>query len=701
MMRRPPAFSPWYLRRIGLFFIAVAVMLLAWPIVGVDCDLWYHLTGGAYIVQHHALPNGPFFSFVETSRPWIVYYWLFQVLVYAVNQLGGDIALIVLRMALFVATIYFVYSFMRADVRRNDSWSMVFVTAVTCAYAMSLFPRELDLRPHCVTYLCIVVMHHIVNHRPKQAWLLPVVALLWVNLHGMLYPILVFLCGAYLAEHFLMRMLKRQENPHLRAARWPLIVSLYMVLLTPVGTDLLPMPFQSPPYLGKFVQEMFSQPLDRFLSFSFFHVNQWMFSAVSILVVLSLVAAGVLATRRRLRLSRIILLAGALYLLPQSRRYYYEYVLMVLPLLGDFAAFVTARRHRVWPVWATQNTVTAILIGTVWVLCSSMGPRPQYPLERSRLPLGACAFLEKEGPGGNIFNVPTPGGYMQWRLYPKYRIYVDMQTMLFTTQQYFTALSAFSNKDVLASVVKHYTPGFFVAYGNERDFKKLIAAYKQYKPVFFDDVVTVYADDTQYPDLVKRFRLEFLDSLNWQEENFDSMPADKREKALAECRRLLDVYPQGLIANTIAAKLSLAQGRPQEADAYAEAVLRNFPDRFMGYALKGLIAFREQHYDAALDWNQRALRLAGPAESVTVRRNVYASYVRLKDFRRAYKELLDIANPMAAGTGAKDLFDLSLAAVACGRNEEGAILLSMAKVKAVGNPHLMHDIEDFEKVLPH
>ena len=71
---------------------------------------------------------------------------------------------------------------------------------------MAILPRELNLRPHCVTYLCIVLIHHIVNHKPRLVWLVPVVALLWVNIHGMLYPILLLLCGAYLAEHFLMGM---------------------------------------------------------------------------------------------------------------------------------------------------------------------------------------------------------------------------------------------------------------------------------------------------------------------------------------------------------------------------------------------------------------------------------------------------------------------------------------------------------------
>jgi len=691
---------PWYAWMLIFFGGSLAVLLCLWPVVGVDCDLWYHMTGGAYIAKHFRLPDGPFFSFVHDNLPWIVYYWLFQVLVHGIYQLGGYVGLIVLRTGLTLAAIWCIYSFLRAEVRDDDNGGILLIMAMTCAYAMAILPRELNLRPHCVTYLCIVLIHHIVNHKPRLVWLVPVVALLWVNIHGMLYPILLLLCGAYLAEHFLMGMLHRPEQANLRAARWPLIISLYTVLATPAGINLLPLPFNPPPYLSKFVQEMFPQSPDRFFSFGFYRSGQWMDTAVSVLVVCSLVSALVQAVRWRLRLSRIILLAGGLYLLPQSRRYYYEYLLLVLPLLGDLAAMLSARRHRAWPVWAAGVAGAIFLGGTLWAMAQSLGFRPQYPLDRARLPIGACEFLEKEGAGGRVLNVPTPGGYLEWRLYPKYLIFIDMQTMLFPTLDYFTALTAFSEKAVLGRALDQYAPEFILVYESDAAFKKTIEAWPHFVPVFFDDVVVVYVDDRKYPDLASRFRLKSLDGTNWQSENYETMDTDKREQAFAECRRLLSVYPQGLIANTIAAKIVLSEGKTREAEVFARTVLANFPDRYMGYALMGLIAFKEERYAQALAWNRLALERAMPAEAVMVRRNLYATFVRLQDFSKAYAMLLEVANPMATGTGAKDLYDLALAAVASGHGVEGRALLAMAKAKTTADDtKLLQDIENFQHTM--
>lgn len=698
MLRKKFSALPWY-GWLGLFFFGfLAVLLCLWPIVGFDCDLWYHLRGGAAIAQHGQLPDKPFFSYLQSGQYWVIYYWLFQLLVYGTYHVGGYVALIVLRMLLLVGLVWCIGCYLRAAVKDEEgTGGILLVMAMTCAYAMAMLPRELNLRPHGVTYLCIVLVHYLVNHKPRLAWLLPLLALAWVNIHGMLYPILLLLCGAYLAEHFLLSLLHRPENANVRAARWPLIVSLYTVLCTPAGFKLLPMPFNPPPYLAKFVQEMFPQSLGHYVSFAFSTPSQWMASSVSLLVIGSLVAALALAVTWRLRISRIILLAGGLYLLPLSKRYYYEYLLLILPILGDGAALLAARWQRKWPVWASAGVGGVLVAGTLWILTTSLGFRPQYPLDRARLPIGACEFLLREGSGGRVLNVPTPGGYLEWRLYPKYRIFLDMQTMLFSTTDYFTALTAFSDKTVLERTLKKYSPGYLVAYANDAAFKKNIANFSHFVPVFFDDRVAVYVDDRRYPDVAARFRLKNLDATGWQTENYETMDAKKRALALAECRQLLAVYPQGLAANSIAAKILLAQGKPREADAFARTILANFPDRYMGYALQGLIAFKEERYAAALAWNRRALERAMPAEAPMVRRNIYATSVRMKHFSKAYAMLLDVANPMSAATPPKDLYDLALAAVASGHGREGRALLQMAKIKTpASDTKLLHDIEEFQ-----
>jgi hypothetical protein len=574
----------------------------------------------------------------------------------------------------------------------------------TCAFALALLPRELLLRPHAFTYLFLVVIHVLVNQRQRLVWLLPVATVIWANLHGVEYPVVMLACGAYLAEYFVDKLLGRPQAGRLRAARWPLILSLYAVLATPAGLGLLPTPFASPPFHERGVIELARQPLDAFLSLPFYPDGRLVQGTTNALVLAAVIGAIALAVARRLRPSRVVLLAGGLVLLPMMRRFSFEFMLLPLPILGDAAALLLERSRRcdmAWPRWLAPGVSVGLVAVTLCTMSTFMGNRPAYPVELSRLPVGVCDFLMKEGAGGRIFNVPNPGGYLQWRLFPKYRIGMDMETMLFPTPDFYMSVNAFGDPTILGKVLARYHPTYLLVETGNAVAKKTMTAFPRFAPVFFDDVLVLYVDAEAHPELVKRFRLETLDSVDWQKDDYEAMDAARRDKALAECRRLLSIYPGGLVANAIAAKILLARGETALAGIHADVLIRRFPDRYMGYALKGLAAFKSERYEEALALYRQALSRTMPVERETVVRNLYAAYVRLKRFDKAYDVLLGVVNPLNGSASAKDLYDLSLAAVALGRKREGLVLVDLARLKvSAKDAKLAEEIETFRKLLP-
>lgn len=688
----------------ALLFLVAGALWLRWPVIALDFDLWYHLTGGAAILRHLALPDGPFFSYLPVPNGWVDYYWLFQVLVQALYQTGGYVALIALRAGLYLGTIYLIYRYFRDAESGDETGGYVLAVAGACAFALALIPRELLLRPHSFTYLYIVVIHLVVEFRKRLVWVLPVSTVVWANLHGVEYPVIMLVCGAYLGEYFADKLLGRPQAERLRTARWPLILSLYAVLATPAGLGLLAKPFDTPPFHERGVIELARQPLDKFLGGFFYPDGRLVDTATNVLVVSAVAGAVWLAMARRLRLSRLVLLAGGLVLLPMMRRFTFEFMLLTLPILGDGAGLAAVRlRERVsgWSHWLAPALAGCLVAVTLLTMSTYLGNRPGYPVELSRLPVGVCDFLMREGPGGRVYNVPNPGGYLEWRLYPKYTIGMDMETMLFPAQDFYAAMAAFSDSAVLGKVLERYHPTFLLAEAGDGRVTKTMEAFPDFAPVFFDDVLVLYADAKAHPDLVRRFRLEAIHPATWQQDDYEAMDAAKRDKVLGECRRLLDVYSGGLTANTIAAKVLLARGDTAQATVHAEVLIRRFPDRYMGYALKGLAAFNGSHFDEALALYREALRRALPVESIMVQRNIYATLVKLKRYDEAYKTLLAVCNPMAGTTSAKDLYDLSLAAVASGHGREGRTLLELARLKVpASDTKLAGEIEAFGRILP-
>lgn len=702
MMQSLPAWArswkPW---PVLFLFLGLAILWGRWPIVALDFDLWYHLTGGVWIVRHMRLPDGPFFSYA-TGAGWVDYYWLFQVLVHGLYTLGGYVALSLARAALYLGTVWCVYGFLRAAREDNGNGPVVLTLLATCAYALALQPRDLLLRPHAFTYLYIVFLHYVLNYRQKWAWGLPLLTVVWANLHGVEYPVVMLVLGAYLAEYFLAKLLHRDAAAaRLDAVRWPAILSLYAICATPAGISLLGKAFDGPPFHEWVVIELAPQPLEKFLALFFYPDGRLVEGATNLLTLGTVVGGIWLAVRRRMRLGRLLLLAGGLVLLPMMRRFTYEFMLLTLPLLGDILGELGTR------VWRGLRSRTAAAIAgvavviTLWTTVQFLGNRPRYPVDLAKLPIGVCNFLMEKGPGGRIFNVPNPGGYLQWRLFPKYKIFMDMQTMLFPGMDLFKSVNAFGHKQVMQNVLREYKPGFLLANVTDSNFSKHVKELEgHFEPVFFDDMLTLYAAADTYPDLVSQYKLTAVVPASCITADYEAMDAAKRGRILAECRRLLAVYPDGLVVNTVVAKILLAEGHMPEARALAGRLMERFPDRYMGYALTGLAAFREGRYEEALALNKQALRRALPSEQAMVVRNLSATYARLKDFAAAYATLLSVVNPMATGTSFADLYELGMSAVACGKAREGGQLLAMAKVKAgPGDVEKVKEIDELEKML--
>ena len=62
-----------------------------------DFDVWWHLRGGQFILEHGAIPRVDIFTYTNAGGPWIDLYWLFQVIIALLYRVGGVSALVLLK----------------------------------------------------------------------------------------------------------------------------------------------------------------------------------------------------------------------------------------------------------------------------------------------------------------------------------------------------------------------------------------------------------------------------------------------------------------------------------------------------------------------------------------------------------------------------------------------------------------------------
>jgi hypothetical protein len=196
-----------------------------------------------------------------------------------------------------------------------------------------------------------------------------------------------------------------------------LVLSSAAVLLNPNGARMFVYPFETltSAAMQRYIQEWFSPD---------FHQVEWLPFA---LLLVALVGTTLLG-RARVPLAQVILLVLLGLLALRSARNVPLFVLVAVPVLSiQLAAWIPLRIPvgRPSPVVGIVNLILAgVLI--LAALVRIAGVLMNQPLvEREKFPEAAVNWIVEHRPAPNLYNSYGWGGYLIWRLYPEYQVYID------------------------------------------------------------------------------------------------------------------------------------------------------------------------------------------------------------------------------------------------------------------------------------
>jgi tetratricopeptide (TPR) repeat protein len=668
---------------IALFFLLLIGYFIAWPIVMTDTDLWYHLSGGRYFWQNGTIAHDAFFSYITPPKSWYNYYWLFQAVVYKIFQWTDYYGLIALRCLLYLLTTLFIcFSFVRQHENRTELLLSLFLF-VACSIV--ILYRELAVRPHLFSYFFIVVFLYILEFKQNKIWLLPLLGIFWSNIHGIEYPVMFLIMFAYLAEIYWRQFRKIQTGDAVGSGRkWLLISVFYTIFITPGVINLVQTPFsvtfQNASYQQLYVTELLPIPFQNFFIFAPVSVQGLVSSLQNLIVILAAAFLLIGLWKRKLRLSHAVLFICALLLLAKHNRFAVEFTLLSIPLLRQGAHLITERIEFPRRVVDFALPVVVVLIPLL-VFHSNLGNRPAYPFSPSNLPTGVVRFLNQHTVGGKILNEANTGGYLPWALDKKFRIYMDMQMSLFSDTDFATAQNAFFNANAFKGFIRKYDPSFISVSLNRSHFKKIIANYPQFVPVFFDDAELLYVNKTHYGDLAERYALKAIDPFHYGEIIYKDESAEKISATFAEATKMRDQDPANYRANHILSSISVARKQYDRALSYADVIVLHYPELSHGYALKADAFFAMERYEEAARLYKKALDMGRTSKAENVYWNLHASYFNLKEYKKAYNLLSKYVNPFNPDTDYKEIYQLGMSASTVGKIREAVTFLKIARMK--------------------
>ncbi|MBI4831469.1 MAG: hypothetical protein HY801_07925, partial [Candidatus Lindowbacteria bacterium] len=408
-------------------------------------DFGWLLKTGQVICESHSVPRTDVYSFTAAGNKYIDSHWLYQVLLYASYRLLGIVGPTLLTAALVLA------AFLMVRRAGYDRENYVVATALTAAAIVMASERFL-VRPHIVTLVFLSAYFLILERHQERGtrliFLLPIMQLLWVNMHG-LFALGLILPAVYLAFSLLERRLKLPmkwsagkslEGKSLGALSIVLLVLIGESLVNPYTLDLALYPLTLfkeirsdvnvvATSVGELAAPLASGDLSR--SEKLF---MWM---------MCVAALGFLLNLKRLNLTHLSLFAAFLYLALTARRNIDLFSVIATPItavninmfLNDTCA--SFKRLDVKQVFAkVQLAASPFMIAAMIFLIYQVVTNRYYVSDRDltrfgvgvaqhAYPIKASNLVDAANLGGNMFKEPSDGGYLIWRFYPARRVFFD------------------------------------------------------------------------------------------------------------------------------------------------------------------------------------------------------------------------------------------------------------------------------------
>lgn len=383
-----------------------------------DPDFWWHLRTGEYIL-HHGFPDRDPFAYTNPNiaepreRVIITGYWLAQVLSYGVYSAAGAMGIKLLQ--LVIAGL--IYWSVAARTRRlvADKTVLLLVLGLSLISFFSYFKLE---RPQTYSFLFFSVLLGMIESGgpgERRSWLVVPLMALWANMHG---GVVVgdAVLGLYAVSSFVSRRGGLKES--LPAFLWA-GAGIAASLLNPNTYHLFTVAFaMKNQVFSRFITEYFS-------TYTAFTENRDA-QIVFYWILLGLTLISLLFSKGRpLWRTAVILLIGAISFL------YIRNIAFLSVGLAPYAAVgldgllkpLGARRL---PSGLARLAAVVLLSVSFWHYSREAIAEGSPGQEvGAYYPMSATEFIRSSGISGNMFNLYGWGGYLIWKLYPDYKVFID------------------------------------------------------------------------------------------------------------------------------------------------------------------------------------------------------------------------------------------------------------------------------------
>ncbi len=301
-----------------LLLFSILILFLRWRLFPFNLsDSYAHIAMGNWMIEHKEIPYTLIGNWLgeELNLPWTAHEWLTEVMFSSL--LGSSISPITIsRIMFFVSMLFLSFSYFYMHDRGRFGFLVMLSVVIGCS-------AFVVLRPQVMSYIFFVA--ELVLLKRGVLWPIPIIALVWANMHGGSSNLSYILPAIILAASFW-----GTENDSISVKSVParpfflvLFLSLLTICINPNGITMLSYPYQN-------------MELENMLSY----ISEWQpfsFTEHSALLVPIITTVTVLyKSKKRIDLADCILLAFLFSAGVRHARLFAYFIFAMPVLLVDY-----------------------------------------------------------------------------------------------------------------------------------------------------------------------------------------------------------------------------------------------------------------------------------------------------------------------------------------------------------------------------
>ena len=217
--------------RIFLIVLFISISLFFTSQYILETDYFWHIKAGEYMFNNGILTHDVF-SWFASGKYWMSHEWLFEIILYSLKLVFGNYHIMVYVFISLTLLFLILFSLNREGYSKNIFYTLLFLVLFsTMAFGF------IQARPHLLSYSFLALTIYLClnlykNKDSKKIYFLPLITIIWANIHGGSSNLSYLLCGLFLVCGLFNFKLNKMESERIskkQIYRYLLVIILCMI----------------------------------------------------------------------------------------------------------------------------------------------------------------------------------------------------------------------------------------------------------------------------------------------------------------------------------------------------------------------------------------------------------------------------------------------------------------------------------------